>query len=357
MATKRRMMVLTEGQLGIFSSKTATSVIRYCPDETVCVLDSKAAKTGKPLESFIGVGQGIPIVKSVADGLQYKPNQLLIGIAPVGGKLPQAWRKIILDAIRAGMNIVSGLHHILGEDTEFAAAAKKKKVSIFDLRQPQVEIGVAEDRLRALPQKRIALVGSDCNMGKMVTAIELDRGLRAKGYDSEFVATGQTGIMIAGSGIATDHVLSDYVNGAAELLCWQRRKRKILVIEGQGSVYHPAYSGVTVGMLHGSMPHAILFQHAPARKNISHYEQFPIPPLIQAIKLVEDLVKPIFPAPVVAVSLNTVGMTPEAAEAAVREIEQETGLPAQDPIRHGSSKLVAAVEKTLGLKAAAKAGQ
>lgn len=350
MAKKRRMMILTEGQLGVFSSKTATSVIRYCPDETVCVLDSKAAKAGKPLEEVIGVGQGVPIVKSVAEGLQYKPTQLLIGIAPVGGKLPQAWRKIILDAIKAGLDIVSGLHHILGEDPEFAAAAKKKKVKIADLRLPPPDVGVALDRLRALPQKRIALVGSDCNMGKMVTAIELDRGLRAKGYDSEFVATGQTGIMIAGSGIATDHVLSDYVNGAAELLCWQRRKRKILVIEGQGSVYHPAYSGVTVGMLHGSMPHAIMFQHAPVRKNISHYEQFPIPPLTEAIKLVEDLVKPIFPAPVIAVSLNTVGMKPAEADAAMKRIEDETGLPAQDPIRHGRDKLVAAAEKALGLK-------
>lgn len=358
MAKKRRMMILTEGQLGIFSSKTATSVIRYCTDETVCVLDSVAAKNGKPLEEVVGVGKGIPIVKSVAEGLKHKPTQLLIGIAPVGGRLPQAWRKIILQALNAGLDVVSGLHHILGEDAEFARAAKKKRAKIWDLRLPPPGISVAEDKLRALPQKRIALVGSDCNLGKMVTAIELDRGLRRAGYDSEFVATGQTGIMIAGSGIATDHVLSDYVNGAAERLCWERRKRQVVVIEGQGSVYHPAYSGVTVGMLHGSMPHAILFQHGPARTKISHYEQFSVYPLKAAIKLVEDLMKPLMPAPVIAVSLNTVGMTPAAADAAMKAIEDETGLPAQDPIRHGTDKLVAAAEKALGLtKPAAKAAK
>jgi len=281
--------------------------------------------------------------------LKYKPTQLLIGIAPVGGRLPQAWRKIILQAIAAGLDVVNGLHHILADDAEFARAARKKRVKIWDLRLPPAGISVAEDRLRKLPQRRVALVGSDCNLGKMVTAIELDRGLRRAGYDSEFVATGQTGIMIAGSGIATDHVLSDYVNGATELLCWQRRKRQIVVIEGQGSVFHPAYSGVTVGMLHGSMPHVILFQHSPTRTRISHYEQFPIPPLKESIKLVEDLMKPICPAPVIAVSLNTVQMLPAEADRAAREIEAETGLPAEDPIRHGTYKLVAAVEKALNL--------
>jgi len=116
----------------------------------------------------------------------------------------------------------------------------------------------------------------------MVTALELDKGLRAAGWDSEFVATGQTGIMITGSGIAVDHVLSDYVNGAAERLCWERRNREVVVVEGQGSVYHPAYSGVTVGLLHGSMPHAIIYVHAPARTKISHYENLPIMPLREA---------------------------------------------------------------------------
>lgn len=346
MALKRRMMILTEGQLGVFTSKTASSVIRYCPEETVCVLDSKAARSGKSLEDFIGIGKGIPIVKSVKDGLQYKPTQLLIGIAPVGGKLPIPWRKIILQAIQAGLDIVSGLHHILGEDAEFAAAAKRKKTRIWDVRICPGDICVARDLLRGLKQRRIALVGSDCNLGKMVTAIELDKGLRQAGYDSEFVATGQTGIMIAGSGIAVDHVLSDYVNGAAERLCWERRKRDILVIEGQGSVFHPAYSGVTVGLLHGSMPHAMLYQHAPARSKISHYEQFKIPPLKQGIQMVEDLMRPLQPAKVIAVSLNTVGMTRADAQRAVKDIETETGLPSADPIRDGVEKLVKAVIKT-----------
>ncbi|HYG77476.1 MAG TPA: DUF1611 domain-containing protein [Planctomycetota bacterium] len=344
---KRRIMVLTEGKLGVFSSKTGTSVIRYCTDEVVCVLDSKAARSGRPLESFIGIGHGIPLVASVKEGLAYKPTELLIGIAPVGGELPAPWRKIILQALAAKLDIVSGLHQALNEDAELVKAAKKSRARLFDVRIPPGDIGVAEDRLRALKQRRISVVGSDCSVGKMVTAIEVDKGLRARDWDSEFVATGQTGIMIAGSGIAVDHVLSDYVNGAAERLCWERRKREVLVIEGQGSVYHPAYSGVTVGLLHGAMPHVMLFTHATARTQISHYEQYKLPPLKQAIQLVEDLTRPLQFARVAAVALNTVGRTDEQASEDARRIEDETGLPAADPIRHGVQKLVDAVEPAL----------
>ena len=350
MPSKRRMMILTEGQLGVFSSKTATSLIRYCPDETACVLDSKAAKTGKPLEEIVGIGKGIPIVKSVAEGLKFKPTELLIGIAPVGGRLPESWRRIILQAIAAGLDVVSGLHHVLSDDAEFAAAAKKKKVKLVDVRVPPADISVSEDKLRGLKQRRVALLGSDCNLGKMVTALEIDKGLRKKGWDSEFVATGQTGIMIAGSGIAVDHVLSDYVNGAAERLCWERCNREVVIVEGQGSVYHPAYSGVTVGLLHGSMPHAIVYVHAPTRVRISHYEKFKIMPVKEGVQLVEALMKPLQPCKVAAISLNTVGMTPAAADRAAKQIEDQTGLPAEDPIRHGVSKMVPAIERLLRKK-------
>jgi uncharacterized NAD-dependent epimerase/dehydratase family protein len=343
-------MILTEGQLGVFSAKTANCLIRYCRDEVVCVLDSVAARDGKPLEAILGHGTGIPIVGTIKAGLALKPKQLVIGIAPIGGQLPKPWRRIILDSIRAGLDVVSGLHFALNDDAEIAAAAKKHRVQLADVRVPPADIGVVEDRLRELPQKRIALVGSDCNMGKMVTSVELDRALRARGYDSEFIATGQTGIMIAGSGIAVDHVLSDFVNGAAERLCWERRKRQVVVVEGQGSVCHPAYSGVTVGLLHGALPHAIVYQHVPGRTRVRGYERWPIMPLPEGIALVEQLTQPVFPAKVVAISLNTFGMTNAEADRAATKIEAETGLPAADPIRHGCDKLVRALERMLKLK-------
>ena len=347
--SRRRMMILTEGKLGVFSSKTATALIRYRPAEVACVLDSKAARSGKPLEEFIGVGQGIPIVGSVSAGMKLgnRPTQLVIGIAPVGGQLPAPWRKIVLEAIGAGLDIVNGLHYAFNDDAELAECARKKKVRLNDVRVPPPGLGVALDKLRGLKQRRIAVVGSDCSVGKMVTALEVDRGLRERGWDSEFIATGQTGIMIAGSGMAVDHVMSDYVNGAMEQLCWERRKRQVVVIEGQGSVYHPAYSAVTVGMLHGAMPHGMIFAHAALRSRMSHYEQFAIPPLPQAIRLVEDLTAPVFPARVLAVSLNTVGMNDAEAERAAREAESTTGLPACDPVRHGAAKLVDAVAAVL----------
>jgi uncharacterized NAD-dependent epimerase/dehydratase family protein len=192
-------------------------------------------------------------------------------------------------------------------------------------------------------------------MGKMVTSVELDRALRAAGYDSEFIATGQTGIMIAGSGIAIDHVISDFVNGAIEQLCWERRKRQVVVVEGQGSVYHPAYSGVTVGMLHGTMPHAIVYQHVPSRKQIYHYEKFPLMPVKDGIQLVEALTRPLQPARVVAISLNTFGMDDQAADRAAKSLEDETGLPAADPIRHGCGKIVRASVDALSLQPARRA--
>ena len=340
-------MILTEGQLGVFTAKTATCLVRYCPDEVACVLDSEAAKSGKSLDSFINVGAGVPIVSSVAEGLAHRPTQLVIGIAPVGGKLPDAWRTIVLASIRAGLDVVSGLHHILGDDPEFAAAAKSNHVRIHDVRVPPADLEVATDRLRGLKQRRVSIVGSDCSVGKMLTALELSKALRARGHDSEWIATGQTGIMIQGSGIAVDHVLSDYVNGAAEQLCYERREREIVVIEGQGSVYHPAYSGVTVGLLHGSMPHTMVFVHQPSRKTIWHYGDFPLPPIAQGIALCEALMAPIHPAKVAAVALNTVDLDATAADKAMHEIERETGLPACDPIRHGSEILAIAVERAL----------
>jgi uncharacterized NAD-dependent epimerase/dehydratase family protein len=349
MAAKRRMMILTNGRLGVFTSKTATCLVRYCSDEIACVLDSKV-NAGKRLEDILGVGGCIPIVATVAEGLKHRPNQLVIGIAPIGGKLPETWRATIIQCINAGMDIVSGLHQLLNEDKEFAAAAKRKKVRIWDVRKSPEGLSVAQDRLRDLSQRRISLVGSDCNMGKMVTSVELDRSLRAAGYDSEFIATGQTGIMIAGSGIGIDHVISDFVNGAIEQLCYERRKRQVVVVEGQGSVYHPAYSGVTVGMLHGAMPHAVIYQHVPNRTHIEGYEKFSLCPLPAGIRLVEALLAPVQPAKVIAVSLNTFGMSDSDAARAVQSIEAETGLPAEDPVRHGCTKLVSASVKALGLE-------
>ncbi len=344
-------MILTEGQLGIFTAKTATCLVRYCPDEVACILDSEAAASGRSLDDFIRVGAGVPIVSSVKDGLSDKPTQLVIGIAPVGGKLPEAWRKIVLESIEAGLDVVSGLHHILGGDAEFSAAAKAKGVAIRDVRVPPADLGVAQDLLRGLKQRRVSVVGSDCSVGKMLTALELSKTLRARGWDSDWVATGQTGIMIQGSGIAVDRCISDYVNGAAERLCYERRDREILVIEGQGSVYHPAYSGVTVGLLHGAMPHAMVFVHQPSRKMIWHYGDFPLPPITQGIALCEALMAPVHPAKVAAVALNTVDLDAAAADKAVSDTERETGLPACDPIRHGPEKLAAAVERALKLRA------
>jgi uncharacterized NAD-dependent epimerase/dehydratase family protein len=344
------MMILTEGRLGTYESKTANCLVRYCPKEVVCILDSQAA--GKNLSDFLGIGKDIPIVATVAEGLHYRPTELVLGVAPVGGRPEPAWRKLILAALEARLDVVSGMHQLLTSDRELRETARRHNAHLWDVRRTPSDLDVAADRLRDLKQKRVLVVGADCNLGKMVAALEIAIGLKLAGWCAEFVATGQTGIMIAGGGIAVDHVLSDFVNGAVERLCWERKNQEILVIEGQGSLTHPGFSAVSAGLLHGSLPHAMVFVHDPRRKTYRHYDHLKLPPLKEMIRLNETMVAPLHPAKVVAVALNTWGMLPAAAKAAVKKCEDETGLPACDVVRDGPGKIVEALEFLRGKKTA-----
>ncbi|MCZ7644972.1 MAG: DUF1611 domain-containing protein [Planctomycetota bacterium] len=339
----RRMVVLTDGKLNIWSAKTAVSVIRYRPGEIACVLDRKAA--GRDLHALIGTGKGIPIVASLKEALAHKPNTLLIGIAPVGGKLPAAWRKVLIEAMKAGLDLISGLHTFLNDDPALAQAAKRHRREIWDVRVPPPDLDCSENVAKATKCKRVLAVGSDCNLGKMSVMLELTAEARRRGYDAEFVATGQTGIMIAGSGIPMDRTISDFTNGAAERLVMERKKREILFVEGQGAIGHPAYSAVTLGLLHGTAPDAMIMCHCPTRK-VTHSVETPIPPLPFLIDLHEKLAGLVCPAKVVGIGLNTFEMTETAARREVEKTEKRTGLPATDVYRFGRvDKLMDALER------------
>jgi uncharacterized NAD-dependent epimerase/dehydratase family protein len=340
----RRLLILTGGRLGVFESKTAVSVIRYHPDQVVAVLDETHA--GGDLHGLVGVGGGIPIVAAVADALPLRPNQLLVGVAPVGGSLEPAWRRHILDALRAGLDLAAGLHLALGRDPEFADAADASGARIYDLREPPQALPIGSGRAAVAPARRILTVGSDCNVGKMVASLELTRALQTRGRDAAFVATGQTGIMIEGSGIAVDRVVCDFLAGAAELLVLERQDREILVIEGQGALTNPAYSGVTLGLIHGTCPEAMILCHHAARTRDLHFGT-PIRPLEELAGIYEHAAALLHPARVIGVALNTVGLDDDEARAAVEEAARRTGLPATDVVRFGPDRLADAVERFL----------
>jgi uncharacterized NAD-dependent epimerase/dehydratase family protein len=347
MAT-RRIVILTEGEFSFHHAKTAWGVIRYGPDPVVAILDSSIA--GRNVSEWLP-GRDIPAVATLGEALALPapPTALLVGIAPTGGKLPAAWRATILDAIRARLDILSGLHTFLGDDPEFAAAARDCGVEIVDYRRPPARMETAVGRPHA-PGKRVILtVGTDCGIGKMSVALELRRAARDDGVSASFVPTGQTGMMIEGWGVAVDRVIADFVQGTCEWLVAEGESRGDWVfVEGQGSIDHPAYSSVTLGLIHGTTPHAMVLVHKPGlvEHDFDHLPGFscPIKPLPDFIRAHEQIAALVSPSRVVAVALNT-SLIEDETEAR-REIERtarETGLPCADPVRFGATELWRAV--------------
>ncbi|MGH2475210.1 MAG: DUF1611 domain-containing protein [Candidatus Limnocylindrales bacterium] len=344
----RRLVILTEGYFNIHDAKTAMGVIRYGPDTIVAILDS--TMVGRNMDEFLPTFD-IPFVGTLADSLAgpIRPDGLLIGIAPTGGRLPADWRATILDGIAAGLDIHSGLHQFLGDDPEFASAAAAAGTRLIDYRRSPDRMETSIGR-RHLPGKRVILtVGTDCAIGKMSVALELVAAARRDGAAAVMVPTGQTGMMIEGWGVAVDRVISDFTNGTVEWLVEQGESRgDWVIVEGQGSIDHPAYSAVTMGLIHGATPHAMILVHKPglAEHDFAHLPDasFPIADLPPFIELHERIAGLIAPSQVVAIALNT-SLYPDDAEARriIAEIGAETGLPVDDPVRFGADRLWPAV--------------
>lgn len=334
--------ILAEGQLGVFTAKTAVCVIRYRPRDVVAVIDS--TKAGTTAQEHIGVGAGIPVVSSVEETLKWEPDTLIVGIAPPGGGLPREFRKHILDAIRAGMNVLSGLHVFLGDDPEMAQAAAKAGVKLTDLRRVPPDLTISRNLAKDTKCLRVLTVGTDCDVGKMVAAWEIAAGLKARGRDVKFIATGQTGMILSGEGIAVDRAVGDFVGGAAERLVLENAHHEVLVIEGQGAFQHPSYSGVALSLLHGVAPQAIVLVHYPGREFIKDHT-IRVLPLARHVEVYERVAGLVNPARVVAVALNCTGYDDGQAREAVHRAEQETGLPVTDVVRFGPDKIVDAIEE------------
>jgi len=311
--------------------------MRYRPEDVVAVLDSTNAG---------GELYGFPVVASVADGLAYEPTTALVGVATAGGRFPPAWRELLKDAIRAGLDIENGLHEFVTRDDELVALARERGGELRDLRRPPDGLNVPTGANLTHESTTVLTVGSDCAIGKMTVALELDREARRRGLASEFVPTGQTGIAIAGWGIAVDAVVSDFIAGAAEQLVLEGVSRggDLLFVEGQGSVLHPGYSGVTLGLIHGSAPHAYVLCHVAGETVVDENPQFPMPSLRELVDLHARLSLLARRATVRAIALNTRHLDEGAARLAVEAAEAETGLPADDPVRFGAGRLVDALE-------------
>jgi D-glutamate N-acetyltransferase len=347
-ASPRRLAILTEGQFRVHNAKTAMGVIRYGTDRVVALLDSSIA--GRNVSEWLP-GHDILAVATLAEALAMPepPDVLLIGIAPTGGKLPEAWRATILEAIRGGLDVHSGLHTFLGDDPEFAAAASLSGASIVDYRRPPERHETAVGRQHGAGKHVILTVGTDCAIGKMSVALDLRKAALAAGDSAVFVPTGQTGMMIDGWGVAVDRVISDFVQGTVEWLIEQAEARgDWIIVEGQGSLDHPAYSSVTLGLIHGSTPQAMVMVHRPGQieHDFDHLPEasFPIARLPEFIRLHESVAGLVAPSKVVAVALNTSLYEDEAeARRVIAAIAAETGLPADDPVRFGGGPLWAAV--------------
>lgn len=342
----RRLVILTEGQFGPHSGKTAFGVIQYGRDEVIAVLDSTLA--GRSTAEWIP-GSDVPIVGTLAEALAMpgrpRPDTLLVGIAPTGGRLPDAWRPILHGALDAGLELHSGLHTFLGDDPELSAAAAIAGIHIVDYRRPPERFETAIGR-RHGPGKRVILtVGTDCAIGKMSVALELRNAARAAGDPVAFVPTGQTGMMIDGWGVAVDRVISDFLNGTVEWLVEEgERLGDWVIVEGQGSLDHPAYSAVTLGLIHGATPQAMVLVHKAglAAHDFDHLPErsFPIAPLGPFIDLHERIAGTVAPSKVVGVAVNTSRYTDDAeARRVVEAVASETGLPAADPVRFGAASL------------------
>jgi uncharacterized NAD-dependent epimerase/dehydratase family protein len=340
---KRRLVILAEGQFSFHHGKTAMGVIRYGGDPVLAVIDSTNA--ARNVSEYLGPGFDIPIVASLADALALGTTALLIGIAPTGGRLPAEWREAILQAIDARLDILSGLHTFLADDPEFAAAAAARSVEIVDYRRPPDWMETAVGRPHG-PGKRVILtVGTDCGIGKMSVALELVRAAREVRMSAAFVPTGQTGIMIEGWGYAVDRVISDFLQGTCEWLVAHGEERgDWVIVEGQGSLDHPAYSSVTLGLIHGTTPHAMVMVHKPGltEHDFDHVPELDslIKPLPEFIRMHEQVAALVAPSKVVAVALNTSLIEDEAeARRVIERTAAETGLPCGDPVRFGPGPL------------------
>jgi uncharacterized NAD-dependent epimerase/dehydratase family protein len=336
----KKCVVFAEACFGLFTSKVAASFLRYRADSCVAVIDS--TKAGQTVQDVIGYGGAIPIVKNVGDSLPFGPEVLIVGKGLHSAELPEEWKPSLLAAVRHGLHIINCIHYRLSDDRELSQIALERDVTIWETKDPP-PLQLNKARVLSLDTFVIHTCGSDSNIGKKTTALEIFREANRRGIKTGFAATGQTGMMISGHGIAVDGVPGDFIAGAAEKVVMDAALgNDWVVLEGQGSLNHIGASGVALALLHGGLPHALVFCHRLGleRTKVWNTKIRPIPELI---RLNEQMTVFERPAKVVAVSVNGAGLNDFEFKQEVRKLNEQTGLVVVDPCREGAGPLVDAL--------------
>jgi uncharacterized NAD-dependent epimerase/dehydratase family protein len=334
---KRRIVILAEKKLGPLTSKMANSTIRYLNEEVVAVIDS--ANAGKTVEDVLGFGGEIPVYGILDEAFRHNPNTLLIGISPPGGKFPSAWYPLIINAIQNKLHIISGLHEYLSDIAEFTVLAEKYRIRIVDLRKNNKPNILARGIARKFRSKIILTVGTHGNIGKMTTTIELVNEMQDRGKSADWVATGQIGILIKGKGVPVDSIKGDFISGNVEAaIASVDGNYEFVFVEGQGSLQHLGYSSAALGLLHGTLPDAMILCH---RTDIG-VSKFGVntDDLNRMIRIHEDMVAFTKPSKVVGICLNTYNLSDDRSMALIDETQKKTGLPTTDPIKYGTGNII-----------------
>ena len=337
-----KVAILAEGQFAPPTAKTAIGVLRYAPYPVVAVIDSTRA--GTDAARHVGVGRGVPVVATVDEAIERGADVVLIGTAAAGGRIADAYRPFLARALERGIEVWNGLHERVRSDPVLDAAATRGGGRVRELREPPADLPIGGHRRPRTGAHVVLTVGTDAAVGKMTVALEVARALERMGERSAFVATGQTGIAIAGEGIAVDAVVADFIAGAAEqLVCAAAERADWVIVEGQGSLTHPGFSGVTLGLLHGAGPELMVLCHDTSRPVMKGYEEegLPVRALADCVRLYEDAASwrrpPGYPAArVAAVAVNTSAYADDAARAVILGAAAQTKLPTADPIREGA---------------------
>lgn len=352
---KETALILCENSFGKYIGKTTNGLVRHSERfEIVGVLDSIHA--GKMAHDVVEYARkGIPVYSDLKDAMEIlssKPDFLIIGVATMGGKIPPGFRPVIMEAIKNQINIIAGLHEFLADDPEFSAFAKDKRVELVDIRKepPIEEMHQFANLCIDIDSIRIPVLGTDGSIGKRTTAIELVKSLNAEGIKSSFVATGQTGLLQGSKyGVPLDSIQGDYMVGELEyaiMQAYEEEKPKVIIIEGQGSLSHPAYVSGSRAIITASQPNAIILQHAPARKFRNYRKEplkLPMPDLKEEMKLIEMFSK----AKVIAITINHEDMKDSEIEEVISEYEKEFALPVCDVLRQGCGKLIEQIKESL----------
>jgi uncharacterized NAD-dependent epimerase/dehydratase family protein len=332
LTAKHRVAILLHEGIRGTHGKTGLAYLRYGEASIVAVIDGQC--TGESLSALTGIERtrDIPIVGNVQEALTYHPDVLLIGIAPSGGVLPDAWWEEVKQGVAAGLSLVNGLHTPLASRFE----RLQERQWIWDIRQEPKELNIGKGKARSLSCQRLLTVGTDMAVGKMSTSLEIYRAAQQRGIKAKFLPTGQGGLAIAGDGIALDAIRVDFAAGAVEqmVMDWGN-DYNLLIVEGQGSLLHPG-STATLPLMRGSQPTGLILVHRAEQQFIRDVPELAIPPLSKVVQLYEQLASAggVFtPVSVIAIALNTFHLSVEAAQQAIEQVKEETGLPCTDIVR------------------------